>query len=90
MSYFKRNRVFATAVKDVQAMYYKAERHIDDLEEDNDKMRELIVKMARALNVGGTRCDRNCGAEFGCVAGCRCPIAKAMHELGITNYGRDD
>lgn len=48
---------------------------------ENDKLRELVVRMARVLNVGGECCDRDCEKEFDCKYICR--IADAMCELGV-------
>lgn len=64
------------------------ERHGDaDVAAENAKLRELATKMARALGVGSDWCDRDCLAEFGCTDSC--PIADAMHEMGIKEV-RDD
>ncbi len=48
---------------------------------ENDKLRELVVRMARALSIDGDWCVRECYAEFRCTGSCA--IADALVELGI-------
>lgn len=58
--------------------------YVDKLELENDKLREMVVRMARVLDVDGESCNRDCEIEFGCKYICR--IADAMHELGIESW----
>ena len=56
---------------------------IKRLYDENDTLRELVPKMARALGVGTDWCYSTCSHEFMCDPLKECPIMKAMRELGI-------
>lgn len=53
----------------------------DEVDAENEKLRELVTRMARALDIDGDFCNRDCYAEFRCTDGCE--IADALVELGI-------
>lgn len=81
MSEFKqRSHDFSKGMVDAQFAYIEAERRVIDLEAENDKLCELVEKMARALGVGSGWCIRECGVEFGCTG--NCAIVDTMEELG--------
>lgn len=56
---------------------------INQLRDENGRLRELAAKMAKALRVGSEWCDRECIVVFGCDGMDECPIAKELRELGI-------
>lgn len=59
-----------------------------NLAAENAKLRELSVRMARALGVKSGWCTTDCAREFGCAGMDRCPIEVALVELDIDIYKR--
>jgi hypothetical protein len=56
---------------------------VADMLDENDRLREMVPKMAGALGVGTGWCYSTCSHEFMCDPLKECPIEKAMTELGI-------
>ena len=51
--------------------------------EQEEKLRELVAKMAKALRIDSEWCDRECIVVFGCDGMDECPIVKELRELGV-------
>ena len=57
---------------------------VDGFASENEKLREMCRRLARALGIWSDWCNRDCGGEFGCdwtVEGCT--AAKMLRELGV-------
>ncbi len=55
---------------------------VGTLVDERNKLRELVLPMARALGVNTDWCLYDCSHEFGCQDG-ECHIACTLSELGI-------
>lgn len=57
--------------------------YLDRLKAENEKLRKLVRKMARALGVCCGWCNASCGRAFECDRDEHCHIEVAMMELGM-------
>lgn len=60
----------------------------DEIDAENDQLRKLVVRMARASNMSDDFCFQRCYVEFGCTD--NCAIADALVELGIEVENKED
>jgi hypothetical protein len=62
----------------------------EELERENERLRELVVRLARALCASGGSCACECLEEFGCNAGRDCFVQDTLEELGIIQDSLDE
>ena len=60
------------------------ERETEPLKTENEKLRGVCRRLARALGIWSDWCNRDCGAEFGCDwTADGCTAAEMLRELGV-------
>lgn len=84
----KENERLSKEVGVLQKAYAIECENGSNLEAENAKLRELSVRMARALGVKSGWCTTDCAREFGCAGIDMCPIEVALKELGLDVYKR--
>lgn len=59
------------------------DEEVAQLKAENDRLRELAIRMARALGVRSEWCNADCVREFRCDVDGPCQAAQMLSELGI-------